>query len=128
MSEPIERLRHWSRSKTIVASAAFLLPTSRVLWWDLSIMKNIDIKSIIIGALLTSTIFLGVAATSQTDKWDKGQRWEVGKVAWQKIPNGDTKWVLQEDSKPVYHSSVWPTGWEPISYDGKHWRVRKRVK
>ena len=25
MSEPIERLRHWRRSKTIVASAAFLL-------------------------------------------------------------------------------------------------------
>ena len=63
-------------------------------------MKNIDIKSIIIGALLTSTIFLGVAATSPTDKWDEKQRWEVGKVAWQKIPNGDTKWVLQEDSKP----------------------------
>ena len=27
-------------------------------------MKNIDIKSTIIGALLTSTIFLGIAATS----------------------------------------------------------------
>ena len=27
-------------------------------------MKNIDIKSLIIGALLTSTIFLGIAATS----------------------------------------------------------------
>jgi hypothetical protein len=29
---------------------------------DLGTMKNIDIKSLIIGALLTSTIFLGVAA------------------------------------------------------------------
>ena len=27
-------------------------------------MKNIDIKSTVIGALLTSTIFLGIAATS----------------------------------------------------------------
>jgi len=91
-------------------------------------MKNIDVKSLLIGTLLASTIFLGVAATSPTDKWDKEQRWEVGKVAWQEIPNGDTKWVLQEDSKPVHHSHVWPAGWEPISYDGKHWRVRKRVK
>ena len=40
-------------------------------------MKNIDIKSIIIGALLTSTIFLGVAATSKADagKWDENQVW-----------------------------------------------------
>ena len=40
-------------------------------------MKKIDIKSIIIGALLTSTIFLGVAATSPTDKWDIRQVWEI---------------------------------------------------
>jgi len=40
-------------------------------------MKNLDIKSLIIGALLTSTIFLGVAATSPTDKWDENQLWEV---------------------------------------------------
>ena len=33
MSEPIERLRHRRRSNTIVASAAFLLPTTQVLWW-----------------------------------------------------------------------------------------------
>jgi len=38
-------------------------------------MKNIDIKSLIIGALLTSTIFLGIAATSPTDKWDDKQEW-----------------------------------------------------
>ena len=39
-------------------------------------MKNIDIKSLIIGALLTSTIFLGVAATGATDKWDGKQEWD----------------------------------------------------
>ena len=44
-------------------------------------MKNIDIKSIIIGVLLTSTIFLGVAATSPTDKWDNDQKWRVQEVA-----------------------------------------------
>ena len=38
-------------------------------------MKSIDIKSLFIGALLTSTIFLGVAATSPTDKWDDKQEW-----------------------------------------------------
>ena len=42
-------------------------------------MKNIDIKSLIIGALLTSTIVLGVAATSPTDKWDNNQVWHVKK-------------------------------------------------
>jgi hypothetical protein len=43
----------------------------------LGLMKNIDVKSIIIGALLTSTIFLGVAATSPTDKWDDKQEWDT---------------------------------------------------
>ena len=48
-------------------------------WWRYSCghMKNIDVKSLIIGALLTSTIFLGVAATSTTDKWDGKQMWQV---------------------------------------------------
>ena len=40
-------------------------------------MKNIDIKSLIIGALFTSTIFLGVAATGPNDKWDKEQVWHI---------------------------------------------------
>ena len=37
-------------------------------------MKYIDIKSVIIGVLLTTTIFLGVAATGTTDKWDGKQK------------------------------------------------------
>jgi len=49
-------------------------------------MKNIDIKSLIIGALLTSTIFLGVAAAGKSDAgtnsttkpvWDDKQKWKV---------------------------------------------------
>ena len=40
-------------------------------------MKTIDIKSLLIGTLLTATIFLGIAATSPTDKWDDKQQWEV---------------------------------------------------
>ena len=38
-------------------------------------MKHIDIKSLIIGALLASSIFLGVAATGVNDKWDDKQEW-----------------------------------------------------
>ena len=40
-------------------------------------MKNIDFKSLAIGALLGSTICLGVAATSSTDKWDDKQEWLI---------------------------------------------------
>jgi len=40
-------------------------------------MKSIDIKSLIIGALLTTTIILGCSATSPTDKWDNNQKWEI---------------------------------------------------
>jgi Spy/CpxP family protein refolding chaperone len=45
----------------------------------LGLMKNIDIKSLIIGALFTSTVLLGMAATSKADagKWDKEQVWEI---------------------------------------------------
>jgi len=71
-------------------------------------MKNIDIKSLIIGALLTSTIFLGVAATSQTDKWDDKQVWE-----------------RRND-----HDGVFGAGWEPFgsSADGKITYTRRRIK
>jgi len=48
-------------------------------------MKNIDIKSLIIGALLTSTIFIGVAATGKRDKWDDEQKWFVG---WEEARDG----------------------------------------
>jgi hypothetical protein len=65
-------------------------------------MKNIDMKSLLIGGLLASTIFFGVAATSPTDKWDKNQRWQVTEFSEQQEKNGDT------------------VGWEPTG----HMRVR----
>ena len=72
-------------------------------------MKSIDIKSLLIGALLTSTIFLGVAATSPTDKWDGKQRWEI-KTSSGKIPEG----------------------WEPFAYDSNDnfdpFLLRRRIK
>ena len=75
-------------------------------------MKNIDIKSLIIGALLTSTIFLGVAATGKTDKWDDKQLWSVTAMTQQEIR------LDIED----------PTGWEPIATHGTSIVFRKRVK
>ena len=78
-------------------------------------MKNIDIKSLIIGALLTSTIFLGMAAAGKSDAgtnstpkpvWDDNQIWHA------KIDVGDGK------------------GWEPFAYDSQNKRVlyRHRIK
>jgi len=54
-------------------------------------MKNIDVKSLIIGALLTSTIFLGVAATSPTDKWDEKQNWEFTEFNSLEVGRGEAK-------------------------------------
>jgi hypothetical protein len=71
-------------------------------------MKNIDIKSLLIGGLLTSTIFLGVAATSKDDKgkWDDTQVWST------QTGVGDGK------------------GWEPYAYDTRREAVlyRRRAK
>ena len=72
-------------------------------------MKSIDTKSLIIGALLTSTIFLGVAATGTTDKWDGTQKWEI-RTSSGKIPEG----------------------WEPFAYDSNDefdpFLLRRRIK
>jgi hypothetical protein len=56
-------------------------------------MKNIDIKSLIIGALLTSTIIFGMGATGKADKnsWDDEQEWAVAyrlKKAFKQMPLG----------------------------------------
>ena len=76
-------------------------------------MKNIDIKSLIIGALLTSTIILGVGATSKADagKWDFKQMWDI-----RTTPLG----------REIDRSTI---SWEPfaISHEGQIlWR--KRIK
>ena len=106
---------------TIVASAAFLLPSSRVLWWGWGIMKNIDIKSIIIGALLTSTIFLGVAATGVDDKWDKNQAWGV--MDYEDLKGkGLARWSGSADA---FESSG---GWEPFFREGGKIWYRRRYK
>ena len=89
---------------------------------DLSTMKNIDIKSIIIGGLLTSTIFLGVAATSKADagKWDDKQEWVYTFKKW------------HADKGPT--TGTGNVGFEPfaIAFDSKGQKEfiwsRKRIK
>ena len=78
-------------------------------------MKNIDIKSIIIGALLTSTIFLGVAATSKDDKgkWDTKQKW-------------DLTWAIDKDGNRAPPDC--PEGWEPFAVQGPQVWFRQRDK
>ncbi len=72
-------------------------------------MKSIDFKSLLIGTLLTSTIFLGVAAIGATDKWDNKQKWEINTS-----------------------SGKIPEGWEPFAYDSNDefdpFLLRRRIK
>ena len=96
-------------------------------------MKNIDFKSLAIGALLTSTIFLGVAATSPTDKWDNEQLWEYGSVLASDF--GKASFALEyyssddpSDTK-VKLFEEFPKGWEIIGGLAKNKvEVRRRVK
>ncbi len=74
-------------------------------------MKSIDVKSLLIGALLTSTIFLGVAATSPTDKWDDKQVWQV-------------RYINSADvSQKGYEA-----GWEVFSESENGYSFRRRIK
>ena len=77
-------------------------------------MKTIDIKSLLIGTLLTATIFLGIAATSprasaNMRNWDDNQVWRV------------KQWLL-EHPEPTW------VGYEPFATDGKIVYYRKRIK
>lgn len=86
-------------------------------------MRNIDVKSVIIGALFASTIFFGVGATSPTDKWDDKQSWEVD-VFTQREMNAGVRWTGGE--------AEFIAGWEPIAgtirgSNGNEVFARKRV-
>ena len=80
-------------------------------------MKSIDVKSLLIGTLLTSIIFLGVAAADDNDKTDK-TKWNV---AYAPIEH------FWEDGKV---KGVSGEGWEPfaVSGDGKKVFQRYRIK
>ena len=38
-------------------------------------MKNIDLKSTVIAILFIALVFVSIAATGKTDKWDDNQVW-----------------------------------------------------
>ena len=74
-------------------------------------MKAIDVKSALIGALLTSSIFLGMAATSPTDKWDEKQVWQV-------------RYINGTDIDPKGYEA----GWEVFSESENGYSFRRRIK
>ena len=85
-------------------------------------MKTIDTKSLIIGALLTSTIFLGVAATGTTDKWDGKQEWAV-------TVGSQVEYKIGKENPERSELLGTPTrGWEPIGVQGANIIFRKRTK
>lgn len=82
-------------------------------------MKHIEIKSLIIGALFASTIFLGVAATGVNDKWDDKQEWVEADYDALKAM-GDIGTVKY--SGQMLHKSI--NGWQPHT----DMMYRKRIK
>ena len=82
-------------------------------------MKNIDIKSLTIGVLLTSTIFMGVAAAPKDTDAQNPQKWEV---QWDLIKIRDGFGTIKDGREPF---AVTPAiGSEP---GGFVWS-RKRIK
>ena len=94
-------------------------------------MKSIDIKSLIIGVLLTSTIFLGVAAVVPKDtgklfdgragkgmQWDDNQVWYLERLEWD-APKGHATRLTNR---------LQPQGFEPFAATDKHIFFRKRTR
>ena len=87
-------------------------------------MKSIDVKSLLIGALLVSTIFLGVAATDIHSHWAKEQSWEVGILEYDII---EGTYSCKAD-KAIFVTGVYPKGYEPVQSVGTNkWAIRKRI-
>ena len=84
-------------------------------------MKNIDIKSLIIGALFTSTVLLGIGATGPKDTWDNKQQWDVT-VADQ------TDIAIARRNPERTKGQPGTGGWEPIGTAGANIIFRKRIK
>ena len=63
-------------------------------------MKNLDGKSLLIGALLAATVMFGTGASSEkVEKWDADQQWLIAEV-------------------PISEAKPTKKGWEPISSAG----------
>ena len=94
-------------------------------------MKNIDIKSLLIGGLLASTILLGVAAVPKDtgnsfridvpekhQEWDDKQVWYVKRLGWDE-PKGHATRLTNR---------LQPQGFEPFAATDKHIFFRKRTR
>ena len=83
-------------------------------------MKNIDIKSVIIGVLFTATVFFGMGATVKADagKWDDKQVWYVKRLGWD-APKGHATRLTNR---------LQPQGFEPFAATDKHIFFRKRTR
>ena len=91
-------------------------------------MKNIDIKSLIIGALLSSIILFGAAAASKADagKWDDQQEWLIASrdnLQGANLLKGIT--TKQTNGKMLYYFKS-AQGWEPFGANDLYFR--KRIK
>ena len=80
-------------------------------------MEPIDGKSLIIGALLTSTIFFGVASTNVISFWDDKQEWIVVTAG-----HLEDMGLMTDDENEYQYKST--GGWEPYATE----LYRKRVK
>lgn len=81
-------------------------------------MKKIDIKSLLIGILITTSVIFGIGATGTTDKWDSSQEWDViaQNPSLRKIKLSEAMRQRQERK-----------GYEPFALQGELIIYRKRI-
>ena len=101
-------------------------------------MKSIDIKSLLIGTLLTTIIFLGVGAAKKKEPWspwDEDQWWLIAST-------GQLEMLDRHDGGKMLYphpmkneksdvASPWVVkGWEPFgsTKDGAQCLFRRRIK
>ena len=90
-------------------------------------MKTIDIKSLLIGILLASTVLLAIGATGPDDKWDRMQHWEITLAPFEYAPGTP----MYESEKQPFFRDAWHAaadGAEPFAVQGKNILFRKRLK
>jgi hypothetical protein len=78
--------------------------------------KHIDIKSLLIGIFLASTVLLAIGATRPTDKWDPNQKWSISSASIPAGPAGQRLWDRAA------------TGAEPFAVQGGNVVFRKRIQ
>ena len=95
-------------------------------------MKTIDVKSMIIGVLLTTTVIFGMGATGKDDApaaargWDDKQKWMTIAI---KVGRSDSHLkTLARHGGKGWEDPKWQLGWEPFAVLGGEVLWRKRIK